>query len=636
MHNVIGLPKDPITRKEMPLSKEQLDFAKRALTFGNRDEMIQELTSALRKRTDVERRREMKKIAATILPDLEDDYMPSIPNDRIKWEYHCRQTIKGEPNRLEFLPMIIPVVEDDHPFKFLLWGRQWGKTTMLASDLSHAATTNYDYDQTYFSPNDTLLATFTEGKFRQPVFGFGPLSHYISGLSKLGAKNRVVTKTRCIIDMLTPGKNWINAQGKSNKRMIIDEGQDHNWYNFQNARQTQADTHGDIVIAGIGGFVDTAYHNLWKTTNQMEFDFKYNEPYMGYDNMSWRKYLEYDENGLVYGDYMKERLSGTWNPRIIENELRHGYHLTQLQNPRIPLTIKDAVEKYKIPGDFSIEWQEKYDPNYTSSEFRRNILAEFVEGELKPITTKDMMKLFDETLSLTKAEDVDHTAGDVIVGIDLGASGKTVVWIWQCINEKGPIFKLLWVEKVQTSNTREQERIVIDLIDAYEADFISTDAGGRDNIMQIVQDTYTENSVRVKYNPRQDRPTPSDEEFKKQESELRYVIDKTFSINRIIELIKHPYVDGDFTSNRIILPGDSESFEKIKWIIKQFVALEGIKEELKSTGQTRIRYTHQDSEPDDALMACNYAYIGWDIYKDRHSGPITFTQIKTPDPFGGY
>ena len=292
------------------------------------------------------------------------------------------------------------------------------------------------------------------------------------------------------------------------------------------------------------------------------------------------------------------------------------------------------MEKYKVPGDFSIEWQEKHDPNYTSSDFRRNVLAEFVEGELKPITTKDMMNLFDDTVSLTRPDDVDHSAGDVIAGMDLGGAEKTIVWIWQCINEKAPIFKLLWVEKIQTNNTKEQERIAIDLIDAYECDFIGIDSGGRDNIVQGVQERFGERSVRIQYKPRPERPYPTDDEFKKQESELRYVIDKTFAVNRIIELIKHPFVDGDNILKRIILPG--RDYEEIKWIVKQFVALEGIREELKSTGQPRIRYTHQPSEPDDALMACVYGHIGWDIYKDSHTGPIIFSQIPSPDPFGGY
>jgi len=70
MH-INGLPKDPITKKETPLTVEQISFANRALTFGNKKQMIKELTIALRKRNETERRKEIKKIATTILPDYQ-------------------------------------------------------------------------------------------------------------------------------------------------------------------------------------------------------------------------------------------------------------------------------------------------------------------------------------------------------------------------------------------------------------------------------------------------------------------------------------------------------------------------------------------------------------------------------------
>jgi len=630
MH-IIGLPRDSITKKEIPLSDEQISFANRALTFGNKKQMIKELSIALRKRNETERRKEIKKIAATILPDLEDDYIPILPKDRIEWEYHCRPFIKGTPNRLKFLPMLLDIVNDKYGFQMYLLARQWGKTTMIGTDLAYYATTKYDYDQTYVNFKNDNLRTFSENKFRQDVFGTDPLSHYISGVSRLGAMNRVITKTRSIIDMILPGVNWQNTQGKSNRRMVIDEGNDIDFTGFANARETQADTFGDLVIAGVGGYVDTDYHRIWNSTNQMEYFFDDGDIYQGYENMSWRNSLQFNENGLIYGDYMIDVLAGKWIPQKPENDSRHGYHLTQLQNPRIPLTIQDAIEKYKISPEFSIEWKEKHDPNYVQMDFRRNVLAEFVEGELKPITTKDILNLFDKTQSLTSADDVDHKAGDIIIGIDWGGGGKTILWIWQCIDEQSPTFKLLWVEKIETNDTKEQEEICFNLIDAYSADCICIDAGGAPDRVQAIQSRYGTRSVRVTYQVRPEKPMPTREEKIKQEKELRYVIDRTFSINRIIDLIKHPHIVGDLSSNRIILPG--ADYESIKWIVKQFVALEGEKAFLKSTGQQYIKYTHKDSEPDDALHACNYAFIGWDLYKGNN-GPPAFTTLQPKSPFG--
>lgn len=551
--------------------------------------------------------------------ELEGD-LPTLPTDRMQWEYHCRPIIKGEPNRLKYLPMLVDVVEDKHPYKFLLWGRQWGKTTMLASDLAYYATTNFDFDQVYFNFKLDALRTFSNNKFRQDVFGKEPLSHYLKSIgSNIGAANKIETQTRCIIDMLLPGDQWENSQGKSNKRVVIDEGQDHNWENFSNLEETQSDTMGDMVVAGVGGWVDSAYYNMWKATNQMSWKYKRGENYLGYENMSWRGDLEFNSEGLVYGDYMIDIQDGKWIPQAPKNFSQHGYHLPQTYNPRIPLTISDAIEKYHVAPKWSIEYKLK-NLNYTQVEFRRNVLAEFVEGELKPITTKDMLKLFDNTLSLTKSDDVDYNAGPVIIGIDWGGGGKTIIWIWQCIDDKAPIFKLLWVEKLDTADTDEQWEMVKNLCDAYEPDFISIDAGGASDRVQRTQKRYGNRSRRISYHPRPEAPLPSVKEEVAQSIELRYVIDRTFSINRIIDLIKHPYKEVGFTSNRMILPG--ADYDKIKWIIPQFVALEGEYAKLKSTGQTYIKYTHQDSKPDDALQACNYAFIGWDIYHSKGTGHV--------------
>lgn len=563
--------------------------------------------------------------------ELEEE-LPPLPKDRLEWEYYCRPKIKGFPNRLRYLPMLKAIVQDKHPFRMGVIARQWFKTTMIGSDMAYDATTHYDYDQVYVNFKEPNLKTFSENKFRQDAFGTWPLSKYIKSASgRLGSMERVVIKTRSIIDMMLPGPLWQNLQGKSPMKLKVDEGQDHDWEGFQNARDSQSDTFGDVDIWGVGGFVDTEYYNIWKTTDQKEWVFRRSENYMKYPDMSWRGDLEFNSDGLIYGDYMIDVLDGEWVPQVPKNYSRHGYHLSQLQNPRIPLTMESAISDYKTSPEFSIEWKEKKDPNFNSILFRRNILGEFVEGELKPITTKDMLALFDKTVSLTKAADVDHDAGPVFIGTDIGGVGKTIVWIWQCLDQKAPIFKLLWAEKIETGDTDEQIEIVSNLIDAYEADHIGIDAGGGSSRTQAVQKRYGSRSTRVTYQVRPEKPMPTREELQKQQSELRYVIDRTFSIDRIIDLIKHPFKDGDFITNRIILPG--ADYEKLKWIIKQFVALEGEMANLKSTGQQYIKYVHQDSQPDDALQACNYAYIAYDLW-DGGPQDITFTQFNQPDPFG--
>lgn len=557
--------------------------------------------------------------------------LPDIPGERIAWELAVRPNIKGEPNRINYLPMVREAILDPIAFKMYLWGRQWGKTTAFASDLAFAASTHENYDQTYINFEWEALKTFSNNKFRVDVFEHYPMSEYIEGYSKFGSMSQVRLKNHSIIDMITHLGGWKHAQGKSNKRIVIDEGNDIDWTGWFNLRQTQADTMGDTLIGGIGGYVDTKYHKIWKTTNQMEWEYELGEPYKGYENMSWRRELEeqcFDQKGIVYNDAMKEILRGKWVPKATRNYSRHGFHISQLLNPRIPLTRLDAIELYHVHEDFSIEAILE-DPEVTQNDYRRNVLAEFVEGELKPITTKMMLALFDKNVHLTKAEDVDHNAGRVYVGIDWGGGDKTIIWIWQCLDDRGPIFKTLWIEKVETNDISKQIETCKNLIDAYEANKIVVDAGGGVAQTQDLQKYYGRRCIRNSYQVRPEKPVPTRLEIQKLRREMRYVLDRTFSINRIIDLMKIGFKDLDVFTPRFILPG--ADYEKIKWIIAQFVAVQGEEAKLKATGQTYIKYTHLDTEPDDALHACNYAYIAW--YLGRSSGKIEFFDLKPKDPF---
>ncbi len=569
-----------------------------------------------------------------VFPDfynrVESIILPDIPTDRIRWELNCRPFIKGEPNRIEYMPMIKEMLLDPHPYKIEILARQWGKTTGFASELAYRGSTHYDYDQTYVNFELESLKTFSDNKFRKDVFSSYPLSEYIEGISRWGSMTKVSLKTRSTIDMVTALNHWRHLQGKSNMTLIVDEGQDIDWTNFDNARETLADTMGDLIIGGIGGFVDTQYHRMFMSSNQMEWNYDLGEPYKGYENMSWRRELEeqcFDKNGLVYNDAMKEIVRGKWVAKVPKNYAIHGYYLPQTLNPRVPLTRRDATELYHVAESFSIEAKEE-NPDTTTNNFLRNVMAQFVEGDLKPITTKMILSLFDNNVSLTKAADVDHNAGRVYVGIDFGGGGKTIIWIWQCLDDRGPVFKLLWVEKVETNDFRKQTEIAINLIDAYEADKVVADANPAQQC-QPLQQHFGRRVIRNSYQVRPEKPIPTRLEIQKLRREMRYLIDRTFSIDRIIDLIRYGYKDAGVTLPRMILPG--ADMAKVKWIIPQFTCIEGHEENLKSTGQTYIKYSHQDSEPDDALQACNYAYIAW--YLGRSSGKVEFFDLKPKDPY---
>ena len=95
---------------------------------------------------------------------VEEVLLPDIPSEIVAWNYVCRPYIKGEPNRLKYLPMILKVMKDEHPWIQLLWARQWGKTTLFSTILAFAASTNYDYDKTYVNFELEALKKFSYNK----------------------------------------------------------------------------------------------------------------------------------------------------------------------------------------------------------------------------------------------------------------------------------------------------------------------------------------------------------------------------------------------------------------------------------------------------------------------------------------
>jgi len=582
------------------LDKKFLSLRRRAYPIGTEGEIKEELEQ-----------RQVDEFLAQApkegLPKLEQSFIP--------WNLQCRPVIKGEPNRLKYLPMILEVAKDVHPFIMLLWARQFGKTTHFASVLGHGASTNNNYDQTYINFELEALKTFSDNKFRKDVFQNYPLSEYIQGISKWGSMTKVSLKTGSTVDMITSLHNWGHAQGKSNQKIVIDEGQDHDWTGWHNLRETQADTMGDTLIGGIGGYLDTQYHRIWKSTNQMEWKYEHGEEYKGYPNMSWRRELErncFDEKGIVYDQAMLDALQGKWKPQVPRNFSRHGYHLTQLQNPRIPLLEVDAIELYHVPPEFSIEAKLK-DPDYTQSEFRRYVLAEFVAGDEKPITEETMYKLIDKTIGFTPSNRVDHDLGDVFVGADWGGGPKNVVWVMQCLDNDLPIFKLLFAAKLAGQTSDEKYQTVRNVIEAYGAKQAVVDALGDTHPVEQLQKYFGQRCIRNFYISRPARPVMfTKAEKRKLNKHNLYEIDKTYSLDVIVDLIKIHSPIGP----RLILPG--RNFSEIEWIIKQFVN-EQVEFFLTPGRQQQRRYYTPDPKlnPDDALHACNYARIAWFISRTK-------------------
>lgn len=562
------------------------------------------LTKLRKERSDIRQKDRFLKKQTEEAQLLQQIVLPTVPNNLLDWTLKMRPTIDGRKNIVQYMPMLQRLHEDTWGWIMIKFARQMTKSAYLATRMGSMMTTKPNQKTTFCTFEDEALTAFSRDKFRTLWSESEIARQYVDG-STLGSLSSIRTKNNSSANLVTAVNSFRHVEGKSVNLLIFDEGQNLELEEWVTAGESQSFTNGKFIIAGIGGYKETEYDKWWKSTDQRNWI---------YSNEYWRDKLEFNQNGLVWDEYMLDVLAGYWKQTIQENQSRHGYYANQYQAPWIPLKKIDC-EKYRLPESKSIQWKRE---EYTANDFSRHVLAEEIAGEVKPLLTEDMDKLFDPNVRLTLGKDVDYDLGPVIVGIDWGGGGKTIVWIWQCIDDKAPIFKLLWVEKVETNDTKEQTEICFNLIDAYNADFVGIDAGGAPDRVQAIQKRYGNRTIKISYHPRPERPLPTKSELKMQRKEMRYVIDRTFSIDRIIGMIKYPVIFEDDKQYKIILPGANK--EELRWVIQQFVALEGELTNLKSTGQKYIKYTHKDSQPDDALQACNYAYIGWDIFRGEGSG----------------
>jgi len=499
------------------------------------------------------------------------------------------------------------IYRDEHPVIVLDMARQEGKTTYGGGRLAYYGTKVHT-KSVYVTFEDESLRSFSNDKYRGSILHTDNPELYkiVKGAdSGKGAMSRVEFLTNSSTSLVTHANDFHHVEGKSADFIFYDEIQNLNLAALMKAKESQAWTKGKELYAGIGGFIGTEHHKLWLSTNQMEWH---------YNKENWRDGLEYNPEGFVWGEYLIDLLSGEWIAKAPNNWTRHGYHLPQEMFPNIPLTIHDAVHKYKVSEERSVEWKRL---NYPANFYQRHVLANFVKGAVKPFTKEALFKLIDRNLSFTRPEDVDRKLGKVYASTDWGGGGRafTVPLIVQCLHPKAPVFKVLYIDRMDEANVEKQADRFINICDAYEVDKITIDAGGGPRQAQKVETTFADRCTKITYITRPDVPLPREGELPKLREENRYIIDRTYSIDRLKGLVDDPYLQGKYAFPRIILPG--ADLEKISWVIEHFEAVEGEIVKLKSTGQDYIKYTHDPGKPDDAVHAFNYMWIGQMIDQDQ-------------------
>lgn len=390
----------------------------------------------------------------------------------------------------------------------------------------------------------------------------------------------------------------------------------------QRVVQTMMATQGRLTIAGIGGDSGSAYEKFWNMSDQREWT---------YDYTDWRERLQFDEKGLVKGPYLRDVLAGRWVPQKTGDTIFHGYHIPQTLFATIPLTIEDAVSKYRTSQMYSIEYQRK---NNSESFYITNVMGQFYRSEARPVTREMVLGCMTpyRYLGFSRPDEVlDYKAlfGDkirVAMGVDFGSgnTSSTVVAImiqWTLADGQNRLH-LAYLEKRHAENQQDQAEYICNLFKAYDCDIGMGDLGYGAIQVKIIQEGGSDRktgslfvgvgsdrffgcrTISDETKPLQVFDSTTDEHG---DRSSRVEIDKASSIQGFVDLLEarvfHPTVP-EKSVPKLMIPSKVE--RHVDFLVDDCTAI--LRKDLSSThADTRQRTRREFNHPRDSVMAIIYA-----------------------------
>jgi hypothetical protein len=420
----------------------------------------------------------LTEIRAKALPD----YIPENTLDFIKV---YRPMLGRQPLNFDNDPFWREPLLDDHPHQMYINGRQTYKTTNCSTLIAEMAIRKPGCEVTYVADDDNHRTAFSEKRLREETFLANPqLERYLPhGKANVG---RIKLLNGSTIYLVTDENKYHAVEGHSNAILVLDETQAQDVGFLPVAMYSLSKTHGRFYCFGIGGEAGSPYYKMWKRTDQREWT---------YDDPNWRDKLLFDAFGQFTNSKsdLQDILKGKWVAQNPKNTTYRGYHFPQRMFPHIPLTIDDAVNKYHIQPEISIEYQEKH---YPHSMFMSHCEGLFYKAERRPITPEMVEKCYVNYMKLLpgiEVRDLKAIYGNEIVvlgGVDFGsgpAASKTVISIiihWRKTNR----FQLVWIDPRPAEHAMDQARYIADLFHDYDVDYAVGDWGYGQDKIPLIQD----------------------------------------------------------------------------------------------------------------------------------------------------
>ncbi len=578
--------------------------------------------------------KEHDKMAREILSIVKISYnlknkLPQLPICSLEWIKTARPVVEGKERSFTSIPFWEEIYKDNFPFKMIVGGRQIYKSTYTTDILAFETTSSPGVQACYVTFDQPSMTAFSKQKLQIGTFSQNPILAKFPR-NKLGSIGEISLKNGSTIYCTTDNYQYKHVEGKSLSHCILDEAQYQDIEHIPKVIQTMMATKGKLTVLGIGGEAGSPYEQLWEQTDQREWI---------YDDPDWRSKLQFDANGLVIGKYLVCLLKGRWVAQKPENDLIHGYHLPQTIFATIPFTVQDAKEKYKVHPMYSIEYQQKNNPEHV---FQSHTLGNFYKADRRPITPEMVWTCINphryvQLLNVSEIAEWKEIMGDrikVSMGVDFGSGNpsNTVISIiieWKSQKPDEPSrYQLAYIDKRPQEDQMVQAEMICKLFQEARCDIGVGDLGYGANQIKLIQDGGFSKTDGHKIEGVSHRKfigcrTIGDETKPYQKldktvdehgttlGEIR--IDKTTSIQELINTIgtflPHPVrLDDNLKRPQFMIPDFSRNGFVTESLVKDFTSLTRKDLERIEMTDPRQKARKEFNHPKDSVMSIIYAF----------------------------
>ncbi len=578
--------------------------------------------------------------------------LPQLPTNVLKWILKARPIVEGGIRRdMRLTPFWLQPYQETGDF-MIMNGRQTYKSTYATDILACETTSKHGIAVGYITYDDSSRNGFSNQKLRVGTFLVNPLLKRFPRRGKsAGNVGEVSMVTNSTIYCMTDNYEYRHAEGKSLVIVVVDEAQYQDIQYLPKLFETMTATKGRLIVLGVGGEAGSPYERLWRTTSQLEWE---------YDDPFWREKLRYGQaelkneeyffpnTELIVGDYLDTVLKGRWvmPEGVKDNPYFRGYHMPQHIFATIPLTIKDAIEKYKLKPRDAIEYKQKNGP---SSIFVINVDGGFYHAVRRPVTRQMVENCMNPQYRLLTADEIaeiKETFGDTVqisMGVDFGsgpAHSSTVIAImihWK----KSGIYHLAFIEKRPAENQLDQAQYITKLFQQARCDNGVGDLGYGTNQIKVIQEGGADRKTGKLFNgvgPETfvgsrmigDETKPFLKFDKKidEHGEItpKFTMDKTTEIQSFIDFLEvyipHPLEPNNSRLRRtkFLIPHHYDYEWETDWLIDDFTDITRRDlektDDIEVTEDRRIKARKQFNHPKDSTMAVIYAKRGLETAVD--------------------